>query len=81
MGKLQALCLGHNVDIRRLQAEVMEGRKTMSKVIKFFTASGALVLCLVCAVYTALVIVWGSEIKLTKLGASSDAVPVTSLEL
>jgi len=79
--KLQALCLGHNADIRRLQAEVMEGRKTMSRVINFFTTSGAVVLCLLCAVYTTLVIVWGSEIRLTELGAPDDALPITNLEL
>jgi len=79
MDKLQELCLGHNADIRKLQVEVMEGRKTMSRIIRFFTTSGAVILCVVCNVYTTLVIVWGSEIRLSELGAPADAIFTTSL--
>lgn len=79
--KLQVLCLHHNADVRKLQVEVMEGRKTMSRIIKFFTVAGAIVLCLVCAVYTSLVIVWGSEIRLSELGASPSAKMVSQLDL
>jgi hypothetical protein len=79
--KLQVLCLHHNADVRKLQIEVVEGRKAMAKVIRFFTTSGAVVLCIICAVYTTLVIVWGSEIRLTELGAPQDAKIVNNLDL
>jgi len=60
---------------------VMEGRRTMSKVIQFFTTAGALVLCVVCIVTTALVIVWGTEIRPSALGVPEGAEITTSVEL
>jgi len=73
VSRLQSLCMGHNVDVKKLEAEVHQGRGTMSRVIRFFTTSGAVVLCLVCVVYTALIIVWGSEIRPEELGIPDNA--------
>jgi len=53
----------------------------MARVIRFFTTAGATVLCLVCLVYTALIIVWGSEIRPSELGITDDAVISNTLEL
>mmetsp|Transcript_54045 Transcript_54045/g.128437 ORF Transcript_54045/g.128437 Transcript_54045/m.128437 type:complete len:1016 (-) Transcript_54045:194-3241(-) len=73
LSKLQNLCVGHNTDVRNLQKEVMEARETMAKVIKFFMTAGALVLCMVSLSVTALVIIWGCEIKPTQLGIAPGA--------
>eukprot|EP00286_Rhodomonas_abbreviata_P028842 CAMPEP_0181312076 /NCGR_PEP_ID=MMETSP1101-20121128/13496_1 /TAXON_ID=46948 /ORGANISM="Rhodomonas abbreviata, Strain Caron Lab Isolate" /LENGTH=920 /DNA_ID=CAMNT_0023418887 /DNA_START=518 /DNA_END=3280 /DNA_ORIENTATION=- len=79
VARLQSLCMGHNVDVKKLESEVHQGRGTMSRVIRFFTTSGAIVLCLVCLVYTALIIVWCSEIKPSELGIAKDAIITTEL--
>ena len=73
LSKLQNLCVGHNTDVRDLQKEVMESRETMAKIIKFFMIGGALVLGIFAFVVTALVIVWGTEIKPSELGIPKDA--------
>lgn len=52
----------------------------MSRVIRFFTTSGAVVLCLVCVVYTALIIVWGSQIRPSELGIPDGAKITSSLD-
>mmetsp|Transcript_20576 Transcript_20576/g.49095 ORF Transcript_20576/g.49095 Transcript_20576/m.49095 type:complete len:1015 (+) Transcript_20576:266-3310(+) len=80
VSRLQSLCMGHNVDVKKLEAEVHQGRGTMSRVIRFFTTSGAVVLCLVCVVYTALIIVWGSQIRPSELGIPDGAKITSSLD-